>query len=126
LAKAGTTLIKIAIDRARREPLHRQIYHCLASAIADGRILPGGRLPSTRALALRLRVSRNTVLNAYAMLLAEGLLTGQVGSGTRACDNQAIPPPKNLRPSTLLRRAHYPARPASFEDPDGNLLYSHR
>lgn len=119
-------MIQVAIDRTGLEPLHRQIYHCLACAIVDGTIPAGGRLPSTRALALRLRVSRNTVLNAYGMLLAEGLLTGQVGSGTRACNNQAIPLPKNLRPSTLLRRAHYPARPASFEDPDGNLLYSHR
>lgn len=123
---AGTTLLKIAIDRTSGVPLRWQVCEFLRGAIVNGRIRPGMRLPSTRALALRLRVSRNTVLNAYETLLAEGLLSGQVGSGTRVRDGLAIPPPNNLRPGTLLRRAHYPAQPASFEDPDGNLLYSHR
>jgi GntR family transcriptional regulator/MocR family aminotransferase len=39
-------------------------------------------LPSTRALAIQLNVSRNTVLNAYQQLIAEGYLDGMVGNGT--------------------------------------------
>ncbi len=44
----------------------------------------GVRLPSTRALAQRLGVSRNTVLSAYDELAAEGRLAARVGSGTCA------------------------------------------
>lgn len=42
----------------------------------------GMKLPSTRALAEELNISRNTVLNAYRQLLAEGYLESREGSGT--------------------------------------------
>jgi GntR family transcriptional regulator/MocR family aminotransferase len=46
-------------------------------------MLPAGtRLPSTRALAAELGVSRTTVVTAFEALLAEGYLEGRVGSGT--------------------------------------------
>ena len=70
------------LDAAAPAPLHRQLYDALRGAILGGQIAAGARLPSTRALAARLAVSRNTVLDAYAQLLAEGYVEGQVGSGT--------------------------------------------
>lgn len=70
------------LDPAAPAPLHRQLYDALRDAILGGQIAAGARLPSTRALAARLAVSRNTVLDAYAQLLAEGYVEGQVGSGT--------------------------------------------
>lgn len=45
----------------------------------------GQRVPSTRALAFELKISRLPVLNAYAQLLAEGYLEARVGSGTFVC-----------------------------------------
>ena len=45
-------------------PLHRRIHDALKAAILAGRLGPGGRLPSTRALAADLGVSRNTVSSA--------------------------------------------------------------
>jgi GntR family transcriptional regulator/MocR family aminotransferase len=63
-------------------PLYQQLYRHLQAAILTGE-LPGGlKLPSTRALAERLSVSRNTVLNAYEQLLAEGYVESTGGSGT--------------------------------------------
>ncbi len=53
-------------------PLHRRIYDALKSAILAGRLSPGARLPSTRKLAVDLRVSRNTITLAYEQLAAEG------------------------------------------------------
>src|SRR5262245_34602115 len=58
--------------RRFRGPLHRRVYAALKSAIAAGRLAPGARLPSTRALAADLGVSRNTVTLAYEQLVAEG------------------------------------------------------
>src|ERR1019366_5890784 len=51
-------------------------------AVLGGRLPPGSRLPSTRAFAAELGISRNTVMGAFDQLLAEGYLEGKVGSGT--------------------------------------------
>ncbi|HZT59847.1 MAG TPA: PLP-dependent aminotransferase family protein [Pyrinomonadaceae bacterium] len=72
----------VALDAESRTPLYRQLYDSLRGAILSGQLAPGTRLQSTREMAVELGVSRNTVVNAYEQLLAEGYLDGQVGSGT--------------------------------------------
>jgi GntR family transcriptional regulator/MocR family aminotransferase len=62
--------------------LYRQVYESLRESILAGRLKPGARLPSTRSLAREIGLSRNTVMLAYDQLMAEGYLTGQIGSGT--------------------------------------------
>jgi DNA-binding FadR family transcriptional regulator len=113
-------------------PMYRQIYNELRQAILEGKLAAGTRLPSTRDLARRLGVSRNTVLNAYEALAADALVIARKGSGTRA----GIPSDKvrplatpMLRPFDLwaaLREARFPATSAGLHDPDGNSLYVHR
>src|SRR5581483_1570303 len=51
-------------------------------AILGGRLRPGARLPSTRALAVQLGIARNTVLAAFEQLTAEGYVERRVGAGT--------------------------------------------
>lgn len=63
-------------------PLYQQIYAHLRSSILSGGLKGGVKLPSTRALAEELSVSRNTVLNAYRQLAAEGYIESTQGSGT--------------------------------------------
>ena len=63
-------------------PLYQQLYTHMRAAILSGELKGGMKLPSTRALADELGVSRNTVLNAYGQLMAEGYLEGVEGSGT--------------------------------------------
>jgi GntR family transcriptional regulator/MocR family aminotransferase len=63
-------------------PLYQALYAHLRSAILSGELKSGMKLPSTRALAEELHVSRNTALNAYQQLLAEGYLETREGSGT--------------------------------------------
>ncbi|MEV0899369.1 PLP-dependent aminotransferase family protein [Actinoplanes sp. NPDC049802] len=58
------------------------VYRALRAAILDGRIPAGRRLPSTRALAADLGVSRGSVAGAYERLVAEGFLITRVGAGT--------------------------------------------
>ena len=64
----------IDLDRGKSAPLARQLYEQLRSAIADGRLRQGYRLPSSRMLAGQLDVSRNTVSAAIDQLAAEGYL----------------------------------------------------
>src|SRR5260370_2549805 len=54
----------------------------LRGAVRDGRLRPGTRLPSSRALAADLGIARNTVAEVYSQLVAEGWLTAQTRSGT--------------------------------------------
>src|SRR5215813_11923448 len=77
-----STLSDIPFDPALDAPLYRQLYTHLRTAILSGRLKHGAKLPSTRALAAELNVSRNTVLTAYEQLLAEGYLEGIEGAGT--------------------------------------------
>ena len=79
---ASGILPLVAINRKISTPLHRQIYDGFRSAILEGRLRPGQRIPSTRVLASEIRVSRFPVLNAYAQLLAEGYLESRIGAGT--------------------------------------------
>ena len=80
---AEELIVTLRPDRTGRANLyHRQIYGQLRQAILEGRLRSGDRLPSTRDLAAKLGLARNTVARAYADLLAEGYLAGRVGSGT--------------------------------------------
>ncbi|MET0553331.1 MAG: PLP-dependent aminotransferase family protein [Vicinamibacteria bacterium] len=72
----------IAVDRAAARPLHRQIYEGYRDAIVERRLRAGQRLPSTRALARELSVSRVPVVSAFEQLSAEGYIESAVGSGT--------------------------------------------
>jgi len=72
----------IAVDRRAPKALYRQIYDAYRAAIVDRRLRSGQRIPSTRALASELGVSRFPVLNAYAQLLAESYFESRVGAGT--------------------------------------------
>ena len=73
----------LQLDRASGQPLRSQLEAGLRSAIRNGRLHGGERLPSSRELARELGVSRGLVQECYNQLLAEGYLTSQVGSATR-------------------------------------------
>lgn len=64
----------------RKSELYRQIR----AAILAGRLAPSMQLPSTRALAQQLGLSRTTVVAVYEALTADGLVYGRVGGGTFA------------------------------------------
>ncbi len=72
----------VVLEGSSDLPLHTQLYEQLRGAMLSGSLAPGTRLPSTRELARDLGVARNTVLNAFEQLGAEGYLEGRVGDGT--------------------------------------------
>ena len=73
----------LALDRESGAPLHSQLELRLREHVRSGRLAPGSRLPSSRALAAELDVSRGVVLEAYEQLTAEGYLTASQGAPTR-------------------------------------------
>jgi len=63
-------------------PAYRNLADRLRLLIADGRIMPGARVPSERELTEALGVSRTTVASAYRELRDRGYLTSRRGSGS--------------------------------------------
>jgi DNA-binding transcriptional MocR family regulator len=66
--------IALYLDPNSKISLQMQIYEQLATHIREGRLRPGGVLPSSRDLSKRLGVSRNTISEAYEKLVADGYI----------------------------------------------------
>lgn len=79
-------MLPISIISNDSKTLYRQVYESLRESILTRRLRVGTRLPSTRLLAKELNVSRNTVINAFEQLIAEGFLIGKQGAGTFVAD----------------------------------------
>src|SRR6059058_4677556 len=88
----------LPLDRAGGG-LGAQLTAALREAIRGGRIAAGTRLPSTRDLAADLRVSRGVAVEAYAQLVAEGMLVARRGAGTRVAETPRGAPPTATRPA---------------------------
>jgi GntR family transcriptional regulator/MocR family aminotransferase len=78
----GAAVPLIAVNRKSEKPLHRQIYDSFRAMILERRLQAGQQIPSSRALADELGISRIPVLGAYAQLLAEGYIESRSGAGT--------------------------------------------
>jgi GntR family transcriptional regulator / MocR family aminotransferase len=73
----------IRLDRESAEPLHQQLYRQIRDELKSGSFTDGTtRLPSSRALAVDLGISRLTVKLAFSKLHGEGYLRSQARSGT--------------------------------------------
>ena len=83
----------------------------LRDAVRTGRLGPGTRLPSSRALAADLGIARNTVAEVYSQLVAEGWLTGRTGSGTAVAERRAADPGPSPRARPEAAVPHYDLRP---------------
>lgn len=71
----------------------RRIYDLLRGQIADGTLAARAPVPSTRALAAELGVSRTTVTAVYEQLAAEGFLDTAAGRAARVASPLAAPGP---------------------------------
>ncbi len=98
--------------------LEHQIHAAIRDRILDGRLRPGERLPSSRALAQSLGVARSTVVGGFERLRAEGFVRGHPGSAMRVADLPA--PPSGARvvacaePKTGTALPHGPDEPERF------------
>ena len=62
--------------------IHDLTVKAVLAYISDGNMSPGRRLPAEREMAEKLKVSRNTVREAYLSLAAKGILSSHRGRGT--------------------------------------------
>jgi GntR family transcriptional regulator/MocR family aminotransferase len=97
-------MLAIAVERDHPRPVYRQIEDQIRTAVRDGRLGPGDRLPSVRDLSAQLGVSRITVVNAYDNLVAAGYLTARVGSGTRVAPRDLDDGPMRRPPQLKVLR----------------------
>ena len=110
----------LTLDRGSTTPLRGQVEAQLRDAIRTGRLTAGERVPSSRALATYLGLSRGVIQECYAQLQAEGYLVSRGGSVTRVAAVAV-----DQRPAPV--RAEPPRRPrliADFESgvPDLGLV----
>jgi GntR family transcriptional regulator/MocR family aminotransferase len=80
----------LSVTRDRPQTLGAQIEEQLRSAIREGALRSGARVPSTRDLSRQLGVSRRVAVDAYAQLAAEGYLVLRQGARPRVSDAAAV------------------------------------
>ena len=96
--------VLVTVDRSRRVPLRSQLEDQFRQAIRSGRLSAGDRVPSSRALAKVLGLSRGLVQECYAQLLAEGYLVTRGGSATRVATAATRTAPAWHPPATTPAR----------------------
>jgi GntR family transcriptional regulator len=74
--------VEIKIDPADGVPIYRQIVNQIRYSVASGLLEAGDELPTIRALALKLKVTPNTIVKAYEELESAGIVQKRHGSGT--------------------------------------------
>ncbi|GAA2810550.1 PLP-dependent aminotransferase family protein [Kitasatospora sp. CM 4170] len=114
-AFGGDLHLDLTGRRAAGAGVRTALEDALREAVQDGRLAPGTRLPSSRALGEDLGIARNTVVEAYGQLTAEGWLSSRQGSGTTVAE-RATPRParRAAHPPPDRRTARYdlaPGRP---------------
>jgi GntR family transcriptional regulator/MocR family aminotransferase len=137
--QSGLDLL-LELDSRNGRSLRAQLEAELREAIRAGRLHSGTPLPSTRALARELGVSRGVVVEAYSQLAAEGYLQARQGAATRVASvapaaPAGVPPPReapvrhDFRPQ-VPDLAAFPRGPwlasvrrALVEAPDARLGY---
>lgn len=73
-----------------RMPIYLQVIDFIQKQMVQGEILPGERLPSTRALALQYEVNPNTAARIYKEMEIMGLCYTERGLGTFMTKDQNI------------------------------------
>jgi GntR family transcriptional regulator/MocR family aminotransferase len=116
----------ISIDPSSHELLYRQISQQIERAVDEDRLATGTYLPGSRVLATHLGVSRLTVLSAYELLVADGLLETIIGSGTRVSDTLGERGPKSPEttlPEGIPTRPHEPLPPSLVQPKLGSIAF---
>jgi GntR family transcriptional regulator/MocR family aminotransferase len=102
-------------QRSTDQTLANWLYCELRSAILEGRLRAGAKLPASRDFAKLYRISRGTVVNAFERLLDEGYLLSRVGVGTWV--NSNVPAGKSSPRSTSQQPEYVTRVVSSYKKP---------
>jgi GntR family transcriptional regulator/MocR family aminotransferase len=105
-SRTGPVELLVELDRGGEEPMYEQLERSLREAIRDGRLPAGSRLPSSRALAAELRISRGVITTAYEQLGAEGYLESRQGAPVRVAGGVRTQTPRAPAPPLEPRLAY--------------------
>ena len=107
-------MLTYELKKAPGLPLYESLYRCIRADILSGALAPGDKLPSKRALAEHLEVSKVTVEGAYAQLLSEGYIRSEEKVGYFVEETGL------LRPVTPVAAPPEPERPGWLIDLTSN------
>jgi GntR family transcriptional regulator len=89
-------MIGFHVTASSAVPTYMQLVEQVRQALRLGRLEPGDRLPTVRAVAAAVAINPNTVLKAYRELEHEGLVEGRPGQGTYVVRSLSAPSPQTL------------------------------
>ena len=89
-------MLTYELKKAPGLPLYEALYRCIREDILTGKLPAGIKLPSKRALAANLEVSKITVEGAYNQLLAEGYIQSREKIGYFVEDLEQLAPPASI------------------------------
>jgi GntR family transcriptional regulator / MocR family aminotransferase len=119
--------VDLFVDPNDSRPLTTQLHEQLRDAIVAGRLAPGDRLAPTRVLSADLRVSRSTVTEVYARLVAEGFIEGRSGRGSIVAAHTPEPAVAPANPTAALAPTAHAAGLAPFDTrPDRHATFDLR
>jgi len=98
-------MVTYELKKSPGVPLYEALYRCIRQDILSGKLKPGEKLPSKRALAQNLEVSKITVETAYSQLLSEGYIRSEekVGYFVEQVEGHAAPPVPAAKPEQQSR-----------------------
>lgn len=106
LSRYGDVMLTYELKKSPGVPLYEALYRCIRGDILSGTLGPGEKLPSKRALAQNLEVSKITVETAYNQLLSEGYIRSEekVGYFVETVERHTPPQPGTAPRETAPRR----------------------
>src|SRR5580692_1568127 len=107
-------LTSISITKKAEKPLQNQLYDQLKSAIYEGMLRRGDRLPSSREMSAELKISRNTVLQVFEQMKMEGYFESRTGAGTYISSNTHHFPFRKVKTAHPVQREE-----GRIANPDG-------
>ena len=92
-------MLTYELKKSAGVPLYEALYRCIREDILSGKLQPGQKLPSKRALSTNLKVSKITVEGAYNQLLSEGYICSKekVGYFVEAVEQSSVPHAKTQK-----------------------------
>ena len=100
----------IMLQDGSEVPVFKQIRNQIVMGISDGRLQPGEKLPTVRALAEEIGINSMTVNKAYQLLKQEGYIMTDRRNGVRVRESFGMTPELPLESKEQLKQLVSEAR----------------